>query len=230
MYTTTKKSILVAWGYETQQRLMWTKVLFLVVVYIFSFVSFLLFSVRQKRIYQEHEAKDVSMKKFALELSGLPELSGRDVEKNLKDAVQKAMGNTDAVVGVSVAWKYDDDVLGEEEIKDAVKKDQQKCQDAITARSEVVDPTVDMPALRKWMYNQEKKLLGPEEGKEELDDEEIRKKLAQKLTLSRVEVDPPVVNWENFADSSPASMTTRFWKGFFQTYVPALLIWFFVFY
>jgi len=34
--------ILVAWGYETQQRLMWTKVLFLVITYIGSFIAFLL--------------------------------------------------------------------------------------------------------------------------------------------------------------------------------------------
>merc|ERR1719197_2036200 len=66
--------ILVAWGYETQQRLMWTKVLFLVMVYVFSFISFLLFSVRQYRIYQDMDAKEKTMKKFALELDGLPEL------------------------------------------------------------------------------------------------------------------------------------------------------------
>merc|ERR1719197_1193701 len=66
--------ILVAWGYETQQRLMWTKVLFLAIVYIGSFVAFLVFSVRQLRLEQELTAKERTMKDFAIELDGLPEL------------------------------------------------------------------------------------------------------------------------------------------------------------
>merc|ERR1719326_1256490 len=84
--------ILVAWGYETQQRLMWTKVLFLAIVYVFSFVAFLLFSVSQYRTFQHMDAHEKTMKKFALELSGLPPLSGKDVEKNLKEAVEKVTG------------------------------------------------------------------------------------------------------------------------------------------
>merc|ERR1719335_1096564 len=69
--------ILVAWGYETQQRLMWTKVLFLAIVYVVSFVSFLLFAVRQHRTYLHEDAKNKTMKDFAVELKGLPRLKGK---------------------------------------------------------------------------------------------------------------------------------------------------------
>merc|ERR1719271_858964 len=97
--------ILVAWGYETQQRLMWTKVLFLVIVYIFSFVSFLLFGVRQYRIYEQMDADEKTMKDFAVELKGLPPFTG---EANVEDLVQKAVASATGktVVGVSVAWNF----------------------------------------------------------------------------------------------------------------------------
>merc|ERR1719199_1810980 len=49
--------ILVAWGYETQQRLMWVKITFLIVVYLGSFILCLLHGVRQLRIYQALDAK-----------------------------------------------------------------------------------------------------------------------------------------------------------------------------
>merc|ERR1719201_3156647 len=50
------------------------------------------------------------------------------------------------------------------------------------------------------------------------------------LKLATVDVDPPVVNWQNFGDSGQGAMAVRFWKCFFTIYVPALAIWFFVFY
>ena len=59
--------------------------LFLVIVYIFSFVSFLLFSVRQHRTYQKMDAEEVTMKKFALELKGLPEVDGAWIEDLVMD-------------------------------------------------------------------------------------------------------------------------------------------------
>merc|ERR1719498_1168261 len=54
--------ILVFWGYETQQALMWTKVLFLAIVYVGSFISFLLFSISQLRVYQRLDVKEKTMK------------------------------------------------------------------------------------------------------------------------------------------------------------------------
>merc|ERR1719191_2271688 len=81
--------ILVAWGYETQQRLMWTKVLFLAIAYVGSFISFLWFSVSQLRTYQKMDDKSKTMKAFSIELKGLPDLPGSNAnaEKELKDAV-----------------------------------------------------------------------------------------------------------------------------------------------
>merc|ERR1712072_955378 len=76
--------ILVAWGFETQQRLMWTKVAFCAIVYVGSFVSFLWFSINQLQTYQRMNAVNKTMKDFAVELKGLPELPGSsaDVEKD----------------------------------------------------------------------------------------------------------------------------------------------------
>merc|ERR1719375_2141211 len=89
--------ILVAWGYETQQRLMWTKVLFLAIVYVASFVSFLLFSIGQLRMYQWMDADQKTMKDFCLELSGLPNIPGsvHDLETQIRDAVEKALSAFD---------------------------------------------------------------------------------------------------------------------------------------
>merc|ERR1719287_199704 len=60
--------ILVAWGYETQQRLMWTKVLFLAIVYVGSFVSFTWFFVNQQKIHDKIDAAEKTMRDFAVEL------------------------------------------------------------------------------------------------------------------------------------------------------------------
>jgi len=155
--------VLVAWGYETQQRLMWTKVLFLVMAYLFSFVSMMLFSVRQFRIYQEMDGQEKTMKKFALELKGLPGLAGNpSVEMDLKKAVEIATGQS--VVGVSVAWQYADD---EDLIMQAVKNDQNERMAQVgTPRQmaqEDAHPEPNMGSLHTKMYNIEKSLFGPDE-------------------------------------------------------------------
>merc|ERR1719433_651453 len=49
--------ILVAWGYETQQRLMWTKVTFLIIVYMLTFFATLGHAVRQQFIYETISSK-----------------------------------------------------------------------------------------------------------------------------------------------------------------------------
>jgi hypothetical protein len=254
--------ILVAWGYETQQRLMWTKVLFLAMVYVFSFMSFMWFSVRQYRIYQDMDAKEKTLKKFALELKGLPELPGKaSVEMDIKKAVEVATGQN--VVGVSVAWNYGD---AEDVVTKAVQNEQKERAKQVQsprAPQDDSDPTANMGAVRKKMYNLEKAVLGPDE-EEALNDTELAETLTQMvssdtafvvfntseaadnalektesggvkfqdniLTLSRVEVEPGTVNWQNYGDTSPGAMTWRFLKAFFTIYVPALAIWFFCFY
>merc|ERR1740138_1200114 len=255
--------ILVAWGYETQQRLMWTKVLFLAIVYVVSFVSFLLFGIRQHRLYQEMDAKNKTMKHFAAELKGLPALpGGASVEQDIQRAVEHATGLK--LVGVSVAWKYSDD---EEAIMKAVMDDLTEREKQLNNEpvEDEVDPTASMGALHKQMYNIEKSILGPDEGAEEVDipnllsglvssesafvvfDSEEDKTMAMEksketgiafthgsetcaLKLEDLACEPKTVNWENFGDSSESAMLRRFAYGFCAIYLPALAIWFFVFY
>jgi len=162
--------ILVAWGYETQQRLMWTKVLFLAIVYVGSFVSFTWFFVRQLRIYQEMDAKQKTMKDFAVELKGLPQVKGTctTIEEDIKVAVKKATGLE--VVGVSVAWAYNDvqetvDYACQDDLALAATRRTQAKGKHKGEVAEVADedPTANMNAVHKWMYNQERETLGPGE-------------------------------------------------------------------
>jgi len=257
--------ILVSWGYETQQRLMWTKVVFLVIVYTFSFVSFLLLSIRQQRTYEQLDAEEKSMKDFAFELKGLPPLPGDGNTENLiKESVARCTRTK--VIGVSVAWKYDD--KEEEAIMNLVKQDQAERERTLNLASPVpesTDPPANMNSLHKKMYNAEKGLLGPdpEEIVEDIeglltglktsesafvvfDTEEekvkamevakngdIKLKHAGKeytLTCEDLECEPITINWRNFETSDFFGMFMGFLKGFFTIYLPALAIWFFVFY
>merc|ERR1740129_255156 len=76
--TPRENCILVAWGYETQQRLMWTKVLFCQIVYVFTFVGSLLMSIRQLRLFQGFDYQNKTMKDVVLMCEGLPRISGTE--------------------------------------------------------------------------------------------------------------------------------------------------------
>mmetsp|Transcript_122802 Transcript_122802/g.194552 ORF Transcript_122802/g.194552 Transcript_122802/m.194552 type:complete len:1134 (+) Transcript_122802:3-3404(+) len=104
--TPRQNCILVAWGYETQQRLMWTKVLFLAIAYVFTFLSTMVFAVYQERCYQKLDSENKTYRDFALELTGLPPLPANDpqVEDLIKQAVQTQTGLE--IIGVSVAWNF----------------------------------------------------------------------------------------------------------------------------
>jgi len=170
---------------------MWTKVLFLAIVYVGSFISFLWFSVNQLRIYQQKDVNEQTMKDYAVELQGLPAIKGehKDVENDIKAAVLKRMGKQgDLVVGVSIAWNFHDDDT-QEAIEKAWRADltwreaqyelKEKTKKAPTAAE--VDKEIDeenkkiqdvshlenMSGLQKWVYNQEKKLLGPDDDEEQ---------------------------------------------------------------
>jgi len=97
--------ILVAWGYETQQRLMWTKVLFLWIVYIFSFLGAIAYGIYQLREFQEFDYAHKTMKDYVVMVTGLPEFKGTD---NAEDEVKEAVHNKtqQTVVGVSVCWDF----------------------------------------------------------------------------------------------------------------------------
>jgi hypothetical protein len=149
--------ILVAWGYETQQRLMWTKIVFLLVVYVGSFIAFLLFSVRQYRMYEEMDAKEKTMKDFVAEVEGLPRIPGaKSVEEDIVKALKDA-GCAD-VLGVSVCWNYGerfDDIMNE------VNADQVEQENY--PEVEVGEPTADMGFVHKKMYSFEMSQFGPDD-------------------------------------------------------------------
>merc|ERR1740138_1499144 len=75
--------IMVAWGYETQMRLMWIKVAFLVFVYVFSFALAIYHGVRQLRLFEKMDLENTTMVDFAVLLSGLPPLSGAEYPEKL---------------------------------------------------------------------------------------------------------------------------------------------------
>jgi len=263
--------ILVGWGYDTQQRLMWTKVGFLWVAYASSFLFALLMGVRQLRIYQHIDAEEKTMKDFALELKGSAgfSISGApNAEKDIQKAVEDGTGLK--IVGVSIAWDFQH---MEDDIVKFCKEDQAEREtelDGSGPLSPIDDPTTEMNVIHKKMYAAEKYLLADPE--EEEDGDKVKKitealktmtssssayivfnteadkdkalemvndkALIYKtddgkehtLTLVDPNVEPTTVNWQNFGDSSVASMIKRLLWGFGVVYVPALSIWLFCFY
>jgi hypothetical protein len=96
---------LISWGYETQQRLMWTKVSFCYWVYVLTFICFLIHSVRQLRCFQSVDYENKTMKDFAAFVEGLPEQKGDScAEEDLKAALEEATGQQ--LVGVSICWDF----------------------------------------------------------------------------------------------------------------------------
>lgn len=103
--TPRQNCILVAWGYETQQALMWVKVLFTFVLYVVSFVLCILFGIRQLRIFQLEDAHETTHKDFSAVLTGLPQIGGHErIEEQLATTVESA--TSVGVVGVSVCWDF----------------------------------------------------------------------------------------------------------------------------
>merc|ERR1719333_1274578 len=91
--TPRQNCILVAWGYETQKRLMWTKVHFLSAVYVFSFVASLLFCIRQLRVWQRLDRETAHMKHYAAVIHHLPIQDGTQrVEEDLAKVLAEATG------------------------------------------------------------------------------------------------------------------------------------------
>lgn len=111
--------ILVAWGTETQQRLMWTKCLFLVIVYTGSILLCILYGIYQLRSFQDVDFQHKTMKDFVAMVCGLPQVAGsKNVEVDLKAAIEEASGVD--CIGVSVAWEY---LEHEELVITAVRRD-----------------------------------------------------------------------------------------------------------
>eukprot|EP00440_Ansanella_granifera_P059848 gb/GFBE01064865.1/.p1 GENE.gb/GFBE01064865.1/~~gb/GFBE01064865.1/.p1 ORF type:complete len:998 (+),score=224.20 gb/GFBE01064865.1/:1-2994(+) len=100
-----KNCVLVAWGHATQQRLMWTKALFVTVLYAFTVIGCLVFGVMQLRYFQRIDYDHDTMKDYAARVSGLPQVLGNEhVEEELKVCIAQASGMP--VVGVSICWDF----------------------------------------------------------------------------------------------------------------------------
>jgi len=172
--------ILVAWGYETQQRLMWTKVLFCQIVYVFTFVGSLLMSIRQLRLFQGFDYQNKTMKDFVLMCEGLPRISGTErVEEELKTCVMSGTGSN--VVSVSVAW---DHLEQQETIVKYLENDMVE-RDPHLRSTPVMDISPpEMNPVRKQFFNFEvSTLCGPAEEEEGPKDSEMRQ-LCEELHTS----------------------------------------------
>jgi len=109
--TPRENCILVEWGWHTQHELMWTKVYFLVIAYIFTFAATIIHAILQMQCFERLDAKTKSMKDFAAFVSGIPTVKGtEDVETKLTAAINDSWGAKDGkkCIGASVAWNYKD--------------------------------------------------------------------------------------------------------------------------
>merc|ERR1740121_1988558 len=162
--TARENCILVAWGYETQQALMWTKVAFLYIVYIGSFLMCMLYGVYQLRCFQDADYQHKTMKDFVAMIVGLPSVDGsKPVEEELKAKIESFSGQR--VVGVSVAWDYQH---VEEDIKTILDADLDQRMRAATGSEPDAAPLPEMNPVRKGFHGLERSLFGlPEAGGDE---------------------------------------------------------------
>jgi len=166
--TPRENCILVAWGYETQQRLMWTKVNFLVVSYAFTFFFAFAHALRQQNVFAHIDAKEKTMKDFMAFVTGVPTFKASDpnAEKELLDFLTEK--GVEKVVGVSIAWNFSQcpDEVAELMEKDMCLRDEpyQKTQTGIKKWQEVdrSDYSDEAPyagnAFRTKLYHLEKYL------------------------------------------------------------------------
>jgi len=171
--------ILVSWGYETQQRLMWTKVLFCQIVYVFTFIGSLLMSIRQLRLFQHFDYQNKTMKDFVLMCEGLPRISGAErVEEELKNCVTSATGAS--VVAVSVAWDHKDH---QESIVKFLENDMVE-RDPHLRSAPVLDmsPPEMNPLRKKFFEFEQATLCGPAEEEEAPNDSQMRELCLQMCT------------------------------------------------
>merc|ERR1719210_703886 len=173
--------ILVAWGYETQQRLMWTKVLFCQIVYVFTFVGSLLMSIRQLRLFQGFDYQNKTMKDFVLMCEGLPRISGTErIEEELKNCVQDDTGAN--VVSVSVAW---DHLAQQETILKYLENDMAE-RDPHLRSTPVMDtsPPEMNPLRKKFFEFEQATLCGPGDDDETPSESQMREMCLQMQTSS----------------------------------------------
>eukprot|EP00929_Paragymnodinium_shiwhaense_P059984 TRINITY_DN299_c0_g2_i1.p1 TRINITY_DN299_c0_g2~~TRINITY_DN299_c0_g2_i1.p1 ORF type:complete len:1115 (-),score=281.77 TRINITY_DN299_c0_g2_i1:441-3722(-) len=176
--------ILVAWGWETQSRLMWAKVAFLWVVYIGSFLLCLLFSIMQLRRHQALDFESKTMQDYVVQAVGVPEVTGvRNIEADLKQHLAQSTGAK--IVGVTMAWRYKEN---EDDVISALRQELKEREEADDPQPppEVADeePEPQRSALRQKMYEYELTVLGPDEW-EEGADEDVENLLKEMKTSDR---------------------------------------------
>jgi len=97
--------IVVAFGYETQRRLMFVKTCYMVGIYLFSFAFSVGFSIRQLRLFQDTDQEQVTYKDFAARIYDMPIMQGSELcEEEIRKAVEEASGQK--VIGVSICWDF----------------------------------------------------------------------------------------------------------------------------
>jgi hypothetical protein len=164
--TPRENCILVAWGFETQKRLMWTKVLFLQIVYIGSCILHFFHCVMQLRRFQAVDFDNKTMKDYVAMIEGMPAISGSEnVEEDLKTLIADKSGvPKDQIVGVSVAWDFAE---VEEDVDKLLKKDL----DALEPPKPKLEKGEEVyKGYRRWMFKQEKSVFY--EDSEDEDEEE----------------------------------------------------------
>lgn len=95
----------VNWGRERQLELLWTKVAWLAIAYVFSVLGAAIYAILSAKLMVDTDSESSSMADFTAKLEGLPSFHGAEnVEEMLKEKVREATGSS--VVGVSVCWDY----------------------------------------------------------------------------------------------------------------------------
>jgi uncharacterized protein YfcZ (UPF0381/DUF406 family) len=174
--TPRENCILVAWGYETQQRLMWTKVSYLIIMYTSTFFFSMVHGIRQLRTFNRIDNLNKTMKDFVCMITGVPPGPDKDLvlEKKLADCVRNYAGVN--VIGCSVCWNWKE---SEDVVMQALNEDLKEKEDALReekyASGKLERPTetpeemeervlATYGARRKWYHNMEKKVAEEEEG------------------------------------------------------------------
>eukprot|EP00929_Paragymnodinium_shiwhaense_P119479 TRINITY_DN91385_c0_g1_i1.p1 TRINITY_DN91385_c0_g1~~TRINITY_DN91385_c0_g1_i1.p1 ORF type:complete len:1167 (-),score=310.77 TRINITY_DN91385_c0_g1_i1:92-3592(-) len=103
--TERQNCVLIAFGYEAQNRLMWTKVYFTYGLYIASFLGCLIYAVVQLHHFRKMDERMTTHKDFCAVVSGVPEFTGEEkAEELLKSHLEEQLGVN--VVYCSIAWDY----------------------------------------------------------------------------------------------------------------------------
>ncbi|CAK9095756.1 unnamed protein product, partial [Durusdinium trenchii] len=156
--TARQNCILVAWGFETQMRLMWTKIDFVVAAYILTFLACLGFAIRQLRIFQKVDMQNSTHKDYAARIRNLPLMDGtQPVEEELKKRLEEATGQK--VVGVSVCWDFQEH---EDELLEALRERLELIESKLVEKEEKLHPMPedpDQPEPQSFFARMERSML-----------------------------------------------------------------------